>query len=91
MRTFVAGHEALTAAEFASLALGFDVELFAGAPGESTMDKAARLDAAADLLTELEQQDPTAAAYAAHLLSTSPLNLRRIVIPRPVVRVEVSA
>ncbi|WP_042365985.1 hypothetical protein [Streptacidiphilus neutrinimicus] len=91
MKTFVAGREALTATEFASLALGFDVELFAGLPGESALARAARLDAAAELLAELEREDPIAAAYAAELLGTSPLNLRRVVIPRSAIRAEVAA
>lgn len=91
MRTFVAGHEPVTATEFASLALGFDVELFAGVPGESPTERAARVDAATDLLAELERDDPIAAAYAAELLGTSPMNLRRVVIPRSAIRAEVAA
>ena len=77
--------------EAVASALGFDVELFAGVPGETPTERAARLDAAAELLTELEQADPIAAAYATELLGTSPMNLRRVVIPRSSVRAEVAA
>jgi hypothetical protein len=54
LRTFVAGHEALTASEFVELALGTPVELWLGAEGESESERAARLDAARDILADPE-------------------------------------
>jgi hypothetical protein len=74
MKCIVAGHEAVTAAEFAELAFGIDLELFAGpAVAESDEDRAARLDVAREVLAELREQDPQAAAFAEFLLRTSPL------------------
>jgi hypothetical protein len=74
MKCIVAGHEAVTAAEFTELALGIDLELFAGpAAAESAEDRAARLDVAREVLAELRESDPQTAAYAASLLRTSPL------------------
>ncbi len=80
MRTFVAGQEAHGDAEFAELALGIDVDLFRG-PLESETDgeRAAREDAArdilADLRTEAEAGDEIAgwdALYADALTRTVP-------------------
>ncbi|MFM9495495.1 hypothetical protein ACKI1Q_17975 [Streptomyces galilaeus] len=74
MKCIVAGHEAVTAAEFTELALGIDPELFAGpAVRETDEDRAARLDVAREVLAELRESDPQTAAYAASLLRTSPL------------------
>jgi len=97
VRTFVAGQEAADASEFAELALGvnlgIDVELFAGVPGESAMERAARLDAAADILADLEQEAPVLAAYAASLMRMALLPLRRPAVPsvRQTLRTEVAA
>lgn len=77
MKCIVAGHEAVTAAEFAELAFGIDRELFAGPAGaESEDERAARLDAAREILAELRVTDPQAAAYAAVLLRMSPIKVR---------------
>lgn len=81
MRSFVAGQEAFDASEFAELALGvtgIDHELFAGVPGESVLERAARLDVAGEVLAELCREDPEAAEIAAELLRTAPLPLRRL-------------
>jgi hypothetical protein len=56
MRTFVAGQEAYGDSEFAELALGIDIELFRGPlRPESLADRAAREDAARDVLAELRE------------------------------------
>lgn len=73
MKTIVAGHVAVTATEFAELALGIDLELFTGSAAESPMDRAARLDVAHEVLAELRGSDPETAAYAESLLRTLPL------------------
>lgn len=87
MKCIVAGHIAVTATEFAELALGFaersagfDVELFIGTATESAKDRAARLDVAREVLAELREADPIAAAYARELLKVSDLPKRA---PRP--------
>ncbi|MFJ4985098.1 hypothetical protein ACIP9H_14990 [Streptomyces sp. NPDC088732] len=55
MKSIVAGHVAVTATEFAELALGTPVDLWLGVEGESEMERAARLAAARDILAD----DPT--------------------------------
>ncbi|BBC35863.1 uncharacterized protein SGFS_071570 [Streptomyces graminofaciens] len=54
MKYLVAGREAVTAAEFAELALGTPVELWLGVEGETEEERAARLDAARDILADPE-------------------------------------
>ncbi|MEU5688032.1 hypothetical protein DEJ48_10740 [Streptomyces venezuelae] len=80
MNCIVAGHTAVTAKEFAELALGlteyapgFDPELFTGTANELEEDRAARLAVARDVLADLRQVDPAAAAYARALLKVSDL------------------
>ncbi|MFD6434286.1 hypothetical protein [Streptomyces venezuelae] len=80
MKCIVAGHTAVTAKEFAELALGiveqapgFDPELFTGAADEAEEDRAARLAVARDVLVDLGEVDPVAAAYARELLRASDL------------------
>ncbi|MEV6840953.1 hypothetical protein AB0N17_41860 [Streptomyces sp. NPDC051133] len=57
MKYIVAGHEAVTAAEFAELALGTPVELWLGVEGETAEERAARLDAARDILSDPQFSD----------------------------------
>ncbi|MER7347190.1 hypothetical protein ABT390_17520 [Streptomyces aurantiacus] len=87
MKCIVAGHTAVTAAEFVELALGFaersagfDTELFTGEFGESQEGRAVRLAVAREVLAELREVDPLAAAYALALLRASDLPRRA---PRP--------
>jgi hypothetical protein len=54
MRTFIAGQEAYGDLEFAELALGIDVDLFRGPlEPETDSERAAREDAARDVLADL--------------------------------------
>ncbi|MFE0459581.1 hypothetical protein ACFW1A_10005 [Kitasatospora sp. NPDC058965] len=76
MKSIVAGQRAVSALEFTELALGVDVELFAGVPGESEIGRAARLDAARDILADLDQEDPQAAEFARALLMMAPVPMR---------------
>jgi hypothetical protein len=73
----VAGHEAYDTFEFTELALGIDRELFAGCADETDADRAARLDAARDVLADLAGDDPELAAYAQILMRQAPVPLRR--------------
>ncbi|MEU9057023.1 hypothetical protein AB0D37_42755 [Streptomyces sp. NPDC048384] len=57
MKHIVAGHQAVTAAEFAELALGTPLELWLGVEGETDEERAARLDAARDILADPEYRD----------------------------------
>ncbi|MFD5387592.1 hypothetical protein ACFWMG_22110 [Streptomyces sp. NPDC127074] len=83
MKCIVAGHEAVTAKDFAELAFGIDLELFTGSAAETDDDRRARLDVARAVLAELRESDPEAAAYAAALLRTSPMKGRRPAGRRP--------
>ncbi|MFC8454337.1 hypothetical protein [Kitasatospora sp. NPDC057223] len=65
MKLIVAGQEAATASEFAELALGVDVELFAGIVGEDDLDRRTRLAVATEVLRDLA---PEAARYAKALM-----------------------
>ncbi len=51
MRNIVAGHVAVSATEFVELALGTPLELWLGVEGESEVERAAREDAARDILS----------------------------------------
>lgn len=68
MRLIVAGQEAATASEFAELALGIDIELFAGPAEENATDKVVRLAVAREVLRDLA---PEPARYARTLLNTA--------------------
>lgn len=98
MKCIVAGHEAVTAKDFAELAFGIDLELFTGSAAETDDDRRARLDVARAVLAELRESDPEAAAYATALLRTSPMKGRRPAgrrprrsVRRPAVRTAVAA
>ncbi|MFF0759477.1 hypothetical protein ACFYWH_05480 [Streptomyces sp. NPDC003737] len=54
MKYIVAGHQAVSDAEFAELALGTPIELWLGVEDESDEERAARLDAARDILADPE-------------------------------------
>ncbi|MFF4518174.1 hypothetical protein [Streptomyces mirabilis] len=83
MKCIVAGHEAVTASEFAELAFGIDLELFTGPAVESADERAVRLAVAREVLAELRESDREAAAYAESLLRTSPLKDARAAARRP--------
>ncbi|MEU1311724.1 hypothetical protein ABZ419_22920 [Streptomyces cinnamoneus] len=88
MRTYIGTHEVLSAAEFEELALGFDElpvgidhDLFRGPlSAESPQERAARLDAARDIVADLAAQGASGdevaawdALYADALTRTLPL------------------
>ncbi|MFH9352606.1 hypothetical protein [Kitasatospora sp. NPDC017646] len=77
MKSIVAGQHAMDSEEFAELALGVDEELFAGVPGESVVERQARLDVAYDVLADLRREDLELAAYAERLVRMAPVPLRR--------------
>lgn len=82
MRTFVGHHEAWDDFEFEELAYGIDRDLFLGSPDETGEERAARLDAARDILADLREQgesdDISAwdALYVDQLARTLPLMRR---------------
>ncbi|MFJ9747327.1 hypothetical protein [Streptomyces chartreusis] len=54
MRTYVGHQQAVSAEDFIELALGTPVELWLGVEGENETERAARLDAARDILAAPE-------------------------------------
>ncbi|MFD9000878.1 hypothetical protein ACFV0T_07895 [Streptomyces sp. NPDC059582] len=52
MRTYIGRQQAISAADFAELALGTPVELWLGVEGETDEERAAREDAARDILAD---------------------------------------
>ncbi|MFI6979959.1 hypothetical protein ACIBSV_15390 [Embleya sp. NPDC050154] len=64
MKTIVNDRVVFTTAEFAESALGVDWALFDGEPGETTEERAARLDAARDILADLWARDRELARHA---------------------------
>ncbi|MFD7697515.1 hypothetical protein [Streptomyces sp. NPDC059805] len=54
MRTYVGHQQAVSVEDFVELALGTPVELWLGAEGETDEERAARLDAARDILADPE-------------------------------------
>ncbi|MFD9078942.1 hypothetical protein [Streptomyces erythrochromogenes] len=52
MRTYIGGQEAASVEEFIELALGTPLELWLGVEGETEEERAARMDAARDILAE---------------------------------------
>ncbi|NKI40221.1 hypothetical protein [Streptomyces physcomitrii] len=57
MRTYIGSQQAVSAEDFAELALGTPVELWLGVEGESEMERAARMDAARDILADPEYRN----------------------------------
>ncbi|MET9177911.1 hypothetical protein ABZX88_06740 [Kitasatospora aureofaciens] len=87
MKSIVAGQHALGTEEFAELALGVDEELFAGVPGESAVERQARLDVAYAVLADLRREDPELAAFSEHQMKMAPVPLRRPAVIRRTARV----
>ncbi|MCB5177793.1 hypothetical protein [Streptomyces antimicrobicus] len=88
-RTYIGGQEAVSADDFVELALGTPIELWLGVEGESEEERAARLDAARDILAENpnlpDEVSRVAAevieAYAPELFNVVPLH--RVPTARP--------
>ena len=70
MKNIVAGHEAVTATEFVELALGTPLDLWLGVEGESEMERAARLDAARDILAAYPELPDSVSRVAAEAIET---------------------
>ena len=72
MRTFVAGQEAYSDSEFAELALGTPPELWLGVEGETDEERAAREDAARDILADNPDLPGDLIRIAAQVIEESP-------------------
>ncbi|MEU8642049.1 hypothetical protein AB0C91_09035 [Streptomyces sp. NPDC048674] len=72
MRTYIVRQQAVSAEDFAELALGTPVELWLGVEGESDEERAARLDAARDILAEHPEMPDDLIRIAAEAVEAHP-------------------
>jgi hypothetical protein len=87
MKNIVAGHIAASIAEFVELALGTPVELWLGVEGESEMERAARMDAARDILADNPDFPDRVSQVAAEAIEAFAPELFNVVaLSRPVGR-----
>ncbi len=73
MKTFIAGHEARTTNDALELALGTPLALWLGEDGETEQERAARLDAARDILADDPELLDRVTAFAAGLIDVTPI------------------
>ncbi|MBL3669793.1 hypothetical protein JL475_28185 [Streptomyces sp. M2CJ-2] len=83
MRAYIGGHQAVSANDFIELALGTPVELWLGVEGENEQERAARLDAARDILADTPSLADDVARIAAEVIDTHPELFDVIPLPRP--------
>ncbi|MEV8318878.1 hypothetical protein AB0Q95_32455 [Streptomyces sp. NPDC059900] len=87
MRSYIGGHEAVSDIDFVELALGTPLELWLGEHGESEMERAARLDAARDILAENPTMPDDAVRVAAQAVEAYAPELFHVVpLKRPTAR-----
>ncbi|MEU7418682.1 hypothetical protein [Streptomyces antibioticus] len=72
MRTYIGGHQAVSVEEFAELALGTPVELWLGVEGETDEERAAREDAARDILADHPEMPDDLIRIAAGVVEAHP-------------------
>ncbi|MFF4034480.1 hypothetical protein ACFYZ2_32875 [Streptomyces sviceus] len=83
MRTFIGQQQAVTTDEFVELALGTPVELWLGVEGETEDERAARLDAARDILADNPSLADDVARIAAEVIDMHPELFDAVPLPRP--------
>ncbi|MDH6607318.1 hypothetical protein M2164_002953 [Streptomyces sp. SAI-208] len=72
MRTYIGHQQAISAADFAELALGTPVELWLGVEGETDEERAAREDAARDILADNPHFPDDLVRIAAQVIEENP-------------------
>lgn len=82
IRNYVSGHQADTTEDFLELALGTPVDLWLGVEGETEEERAARLDAARDIIADYPELSDRAVQVAARTLDEAGL-LRLAPLPTP--------
>ncbi|MFD0152261.1 hypothetical protein ACWGQ4_19145 [Streptomyces sp. NPDC055721] len=87
MRTYIGGQPAVSSNDFVELALGTPVELWLGVEGESEEKRAARLDAARDILADNPNLPDEVSRIAAEAIEAYAPELFNVVpLVRPAVR-----
>ncbi|MFF3214033.1 hypothetical protein ACFYYB_25570 [Streptomyces sp. NPDC002886] len=87
MRTYIGGQEAVSVNEFIELALGTPLELWLGVEGESEEERAARLDAARDILADNPDLPDDVSRVAAQVIEANAPELFNVVpLIRPAAR-----
>ncbi|MGW4933493.1 hypothetical protein ACWEQH_10900 [Streptomyces sp. NPDC004166] len=72
MRTYIGRQRAISTADFAELALGTPVELWLGVEGETDEERAAREDAARDILADDPNLPDELIRLAAQVIEENP-------------------
>ncbi|MGW1804573.1 hypothetical protein [Streptomyces sp. NPDC002078] len=84
MRTYIGGHQAVSVNDFIELALGTPPELWLGEEGETEEERAARKDAARDILADNPELPDDVARIAAEVIEVYAPELFNVVpLTRP--------
>ncbi|MFF7224116.1 hypothetical protein ACIP4T_27120 [Streptomyces massasporeus] len=83
MRTYIGRQQAISAADFAELALGTPVDLWLGVEGETEEERAAREDAARDILADNPDLPDDLIRIAAQVIEENPDLFDVIPLTRP--------
>ncbi|MFF5008632.1 hypothetical protein ACFY3G_38085 [Streptomyces phaeochromogenes] len=83
MRTYIGRQQAFSTEDFAELALGTPVELWLGVEGESDEERAAREDAARDILADNPDLPDDLIRMAAQVIEDNPDLFEVIPLSRP--------
>ncbi|MFF1679090.1 hypothetical protein ACFVYG_24005 [Streptomyces sp. NPDC058256] len=83
MRTYIGRQQAISAEDFAELALGTPLELWLGVEGESDEERAAREDAARDILADTPNLPDDLIRIAAQVIEENPNLFDVIPLTRP--------
>ncbi|MFJ2890293.1 hypothetical protein ACIO53_29995 [Streptomyces sp. NPDC087305] len=86
MRTYIGRQQAVSADDFAELALGTPVELWLGVEGESEEERAAREDAARDILADNPNFPDDLVRIAAQVIEDNPDLFDVVAFLRPAAR-----
>ncbi|PSM41283.1 hypothetical protein C6Y14_21070 [Streptomyces dioscori] len=86
MRTYIGRQQAVSSEDFAELALGTPVELWLGVEGESDEERAAREDAARDILADQPDMPDDLIRIAAQVIEDNPDLFDVTPLARPVRR-----
>ncbi|WP_405971672.1 hypothetical protein OG496_18770 [Streptomyces sp. NBC_00988] len=86
MRTYIGRQQAVSAEDFAELALGTPVELWLGVEGESEEERAAREDAARDILADNPTFPDDLVRIAAQAIEDNPDLFDVVALVRPAAR-----